>query len=124
LIYFGAATSDPYLSVIFLSLGEGVLFLSVAAYWATTIDLAKPYAGAVSGFMNMGGNLAGTLSPTLTPYLAQNFGWNSALYVAAALAFLGAFFWLGIHPEREIDLKEEPVTAVQAEANPQISPSS
>ena len=122
LIYFGAATSDAYLSVIFLSLGEGVLFLSVAAYWATTIDLAKPYAGAVSGFMNMGGNLAGTLSPTLTPYLAQNFGWNSALYVAAALAFLGAFFWLGIHPERAIDLEEEP--AVQAEANPQISSSS
>jgi ACS family glucarate transporter-like MFS transporter len=113
LIYFGAVTADPYLSVIFLSLGEGALFLSVAAYWATTIDLAKPYAGAVSGLMNMGGNLAGTVSPTLTPYLAQNFGWNSALYVAAALAFLGAFFWLGIHPERVIDLEEVPVTSAQ-----------
>jgi len=124
LIYFGAATSDPYLSVVFLSLGEGVLFLSVAAYWATTIDLAKPYAGAVSGLMNMGGNLAGTLSPTLTPYLAQNYGWNSALYVAAALAFLGGFFWLGIHPEHEIDLGAEPVASVQAEANPQPSSSS
>ena len=116
LIYSGAATSDPYLSVILLSLGEGALFLSVAAYWATTIDLAKPHAGAVSGLMNMGGNLAGTVSPTLTPYLAQNFGWNSAWYVAAALAFIGAFFWLGIHPERVIDLGEEPVTTASAEA--------
>jgi ACS family glucarate transporter-like MFS transporter len=107
LIYLGAATPDPYLSVLFLSLGEGSLFLSVAAYWATTIDLAKPYAGAVSGLMNMGGNLAGTVSPTLTPYLAHTFGWNSALYTAAALAFLGAFFWLGIHPERAIDLERE-----------------
>ena len=77
------------------------------------IDLAKPYAGAVSGLMNMGGNLAGTVSPTLTPYLAQNFGWNSAWYVAAALAFIGAFFWLGIHPERVIDLEEESVTCGQ-----------
>lgn len=117
LIYCGAATSDPYLSVILLSLGEGFLFLSVAAYWATTIDLAKPYAGAVSGLMNMGGNLAGTLSPTLTPYLAHNFGWNSALYVAAAIAFLGAFFWLGIHPERVIDLEEAPVTSAHTEGN-------
>jgi ACS family glucarate transporter-like MFS transporter len=107
LIYTGAATPDRYLAVLFLSLGEGALFLSVAAYWATTIDLAKPYAGTVSGFMNMGGNLGGTLSPTLTPLLAQQFGWNSALYVAAALALLGAFFWLGVHPERAIELGEK-----------------
>jgi ACS family glucarate transporter-like MFS transporter len=106
-IYLGAATPDPYLAVLFLSLGEGALFLSVAAYWATTIDLAKRYAGTVSGFMNMGGNLGGTLSPTLTPLLAQQFGWNSALYVAALLALLGAFFWLGVHPERAIELEEE-----------------
>ncbi|HEX9595711.1 MAG TPA: MFS transporter, partial [Anaerolineales bacterium] len=121
LIYCGAATPDPYLSVVCLSLGEGALFLSVAAYWATTIDLAKPYAGAVSGLMNMGGNLAGTLSPTLTPYLAQNYGWDSALYVAAALAFLGAFFWLGIHPERALDLGEETAPPDQEEAKSRVS---
>jgi ACS family glucarate transporter-like MFS transporter len=118
LIYWGAATTDPYVSVVCLSLGEGALFLSVAAYWATTIDLAKPYAGAVSGLMNMGGNLAGTLSPTLTPYLAQTYGWNSALYVAAVLAFLGAFFWFGIHPERAIDLGEEPPLQKREEEKP------
>ena len=121
LIYSGAATADPYVSVVCLSLGEGALFLSVAAYWATTIDLARPYAGAVSGLMNMGGNLAGTLSPTLTPYIAQTFGWNSALYVAAAFAFFGAFFWLGIHPERAIEVEENLTTAGQGEAKPQLS---
>ncbi|MBI3303408.1 MAG: MFS transporter [Deltaproteobacteria bacterium] len=116
LIYAGAATTDPYLAVLFLSLGEGALFLSVAAYWATTIDLAKTYAGTVSGFMNMGGNLGGTLSPTLTPVLAQHFGWNSALYVAAALALLGAFSWLGVHPERAIDLGEEASTLCRGDS--------
>jgi ACS family glucarate transporter-like MFS transporter len=120
-IYCGAAAADPYLSAIFLSLGEGCLFLSVSAYWATTIDLARPYAGAVSGMMNMGGNLAGTVSPTLTPYLAEHFGWNSALYVAAAVAFVGAFFWLGIHPERAIDLGEaEAAPDSQVEVEPSI----
>ncbi len=106
-IWAGAAVSDPYLSVLFLSLGEGLLFLTVAAYWATTIDLAKTHAGTVSGFMNMGGNLGGAVSPTLTPLIAQRFGWDSALYVAAVLALLGAFFWLGVHPERAMDLGEE-----------------
>jgi len=87
--------------------------LGVAAYFATTIDLAKAYAGTVGGFMNMGGNLGGALSPTLTPFLAQSLGWDSALYVAAALALPGAFFWLWIHPERAIELGEEALALPQ-----------
>lgn len=113
LICAGAAATDPYLAILFLSLGAGALFLSAAAYWATTIDLASAYAGTVGGFMNMGGNLGGALSPTLTPLLAQRFGWEGALYVAAALALLGAFFWLGVHPERAIDLGEEAAALAQ-----------
>jgi cyanate permease len=56
--------------------------------------------------MNMGGNLGGALSPILTPFLAQRLGWEGALYVAAALALLGALLWLGVHPERAIELGE------------------
>lgn len=107
LICAGATVEDPYLVILLLSLGAGALLLGAAAYFATTIDLAKSSAGIVGGFMNMGGNLGGALSPTLTPFLAQRFGWGSALYVAAVLALFGAFFWLWIHPERAIDLKEE-----------------
>ncbi len=69
-----------------------------------TIDLDKPYAGTVSGFMNMGGNLGGAISPTLTPYLAQYIGWDGALYATAALALFGALAWLWVHPAHEIDL--------------------
>jgi ACS family glucarate transporter-like MFS transporter len=120
LISAGAAAANPYLAVLFLSLGAGSLSLSVAAYWTTTIDFTKAYAGTVSGFMNMGGNLGGAISPTLTPFLAQRFGWESALYVAAALALLGAFFWLGVYPEQAIDLgdeasRQEKVAGLQAE---------
>ena len=93
------------MAILFLSLGSGSLFLSTAAFWATTMDLASKYAGTVSGFMNMGGNLGDTL-PTLTPYIAERYGWETALYVAAVLAILGLFCWLGVHPERAIDLEE------------------
>jgi MFS transporter, ACS family, glucarate transporter len=105
-IWLGAATTDPYMAILFLSLGSGSLFLSTAAFWATTMDLASKYAGTVSGFMNMGGNLGGAISPTLTPYIAERYGWETALYVAAALAILGILCWLGVHPERAIDLQE------------------
>ena len=124
LICAGAAVEDPYLVILLLSLGAGALLLGAAAYFATTIDLAKAYAGMVGGFMNMGGNLGGALSPTLTPFLAQRFGWDSALYVAAALALVGAFFWLWIHPERAIELGEEalalPQKTVVVGGSPQV----
>lgn len=87
------------------------------------MDLASTYAGTVSGFMNMGGNLGGALSPILTPFLAQHFGWESALYMAAALAVLGAFLWLGVHPERAIDLREEsPALPLKKEAALHVEP--
>ncbi len=99
----GAAAADPILAVVFLSLGSGSLFLGVPAYFATTIDLSRTHAGVVGGFMNMGGNLGGALSPTLTPLLAHHFGWDGALYASAALAVIGSFFWLGVHPEQSIE---------------------
>ena len=54
------------------------------------------------------GNLGGAISPTLTPFLAQSMGWEGALYTTAALAGCGAFFWLWVHPEHEIDLEGVP----------------
>ena len=102
----GAAATHPVWAVVFLSLGAGSLFLGVPTCFATTIDLAKSHAGIAGGFMNMGGNLGGALSPTLTPLLAHHFGWDGALYASAGLAVVGALFWLGVHPEQEIDFQK------------------
>ncbi len=106
-IFVGAAATDPYVAVLFLSLGGGALFFSASVVFATAIDLVRAYAGTVTGFVNTGIHLGGAIAPTLTPILAHRFGWESALYVAAALALLGALLWLGVHPERSIDLGEE-----------------
>src|SRR5712691_7737194 len=112
-IFVGAAATDPYVAVLFLSLGGGALFFSASVVFATAIDLVRTYAGTVTGFVNMGIHLGGAIAPTLTPILAHRFGWESALYVAATLALLGALLWLGVHPERTIDLEEEAAVLAQ-----------
>jgi ACS family glucarate transporter-like MFS transporter len=81
------------------------LFFSSSVIFATAIDLMRAYAGTVTGFVNMGIHLGAAISPTLTPFLAHRFGWASALYVAAALALFGALLWLGVNPERAIDVE-------------------
>lgn len=106
LVAGGAATSDAVWSVILLSASTGTLVLSVAAFWATTIDLAYRYAGTASAVMNMGGNLGGAVSPSLTPYLGQAYGWEVALYVMSALSLLGAVLWRCVDPCRAIDFDD------------------
>ena len=97
-IVLGAYTEAPFVALAFLSLGAGWLYFTVGAFWSSTVDLSKPYAGTLSGIMNTGANIGGTLSPTLTPWLADQFGWPASLGVAAAIALLGGFMWLRIKP--------------------------
>lgn len=102
LVFSGAATDNAVLAVVLLSASTGTLLLSVAAFWATTIDLAYRYAGTAAAVMNMGGNLGGAVSPSLTPYLGKTYGWPVALYVMGALGLVGALLWLGVDSRRAI----------------------
>lgn len=97
-IILGAAIEHPFIALTLLSLGAGWLYFTVGAFWSSTVDLSKTHAGTLSGVMNTGANLGGTLSPTLTPWIADEFGWTTALGIAAVLAFIGALCWLGIRP--------------------------
>ncbi len=96
IIYSGAVAEDAYTAIVLLSLGAGILYATVGAYWASTIDLSHEHSGVLSGLMNMGANLGGTISPTLTPLIGERWGWPAALSVAAGLAFLGSLLWLGV----------------------------
>jgi len=97
-IMAGTQIAEPYAAITMLSLGAGFLYFTVGAFWASTIDLAPRHAGTLSGIMNTGANIGGTISPTLTPWLAEQYGWNVSLGVAAAIALLGGLLWLLIRP--------------------------
>jgi ACS family glucarate transporter-like MFS transporter len=98
-IALGAMAGGPYAALWLLSLGAGLLYLTVGAYWTCPVDLSKAHAGTLSGLMNTGANIGGALSPTLTPWLAHRIGWAGALCVAAGVALLGGLLWLRIRPE-------------------------
>ncbi len=98
----GAFADSALVAIASLSVGAGSLYFSVGAYWASTSDLSKTHAGALSGLMNTGANLGGALSPSLTPWMADQWGWPVALAAAGAVALLGAVLWL------KIDLTEKP----------------
>lgn len=99
----GAYADSALVAIISLSFGAGCLYFSVGAYWASTSDLSKTHAGALSGLMNTGANLGGALSPSLTPWLAAQWGWPMALAAAGTVALVGAALWLKIDPSKTLD---------------------
>ncbi|HXX74658.1 MAG TPA: MFS transporter [Nitrospiraceae bacterium] len=104
-VALGGYVDSPWLAVASLSLGAGWLYFAVGAYWASTTDLSKTYAGTLSGLMNTGANLGGALSPTVTPWLADHWGWPVSLLVAALIALAGALMWLRIDPGKGLEAR-------------------
>jgi ACS family glucarate transporter-like MFS transporter len=95
----GAKTDNAYSAVAYLTLSTALILCVEGPFWATMIDLAGPRSGAAGGVMNLGSNVGGLLSPVLTPILAAHFGWENALFVAAAISLVGAALWMGISPK-------------------------
>ena len=103
----GSQAQDTTTAVIVLALGAGSCYLGQAAYWAVAADYAGPYTSVVSGFLNMAGQISGAATASLTPYFASQYGWTTAFYVAAGVAFVCAFPWFFVNAARRLRVAEE-----------------
>jgi sugar phosphate permease len=99
----GAATGNPALAVILLSVAAFFLEMNIGPAWAVVMDVGGEYAGTVSGMMNMFGSLAGGLSPIIFAAVWQRTG--SAILpfmISGSLMVVGAIAWLFIDPTRSV----------------------
>ena len=110
-LVIGSHAQSTLGAVLALAGGAGAVYLGQSCYWAVAADCAGPFTGVVSGLLKMGCQLAGALTASMTPYLASKFGWSSAFYVAAAVALVCAFAWLGVNPKTRLDTAEGQVEA-------------
>ncbi len=100
LISIGAHTGSAVMAAISLAFATAMILCVEGPFWAMMMQIAGKRSGTAGGIMNMGSNLGGLISPALTPVIASLIGWENALHVAAVLAILGAFLWLGIKPAK------------------------
>jgi MFS family permease len=75
--------------------------------WTAVMDIGGKYAGTVSGSMNMMGNLAGFVAPAVGGWLIHDFmdrsGYNSFIWLMAAVYVGGAVCWRFIDPVTPLD---------------------
>ena len=98
LISIGAHTGNAITAAISLAFATALILCVEGPFWAMMMNIAGKKSGTAGGIMNMGSNIGGLISPALTPLIATWIGWENALHVAAVMAIIGAFLWLGIKP--------------------------
>jgi ACS family glucarate transporter-like MFS transporter len=108
-LILGASTDNGEAAVAYLALATAFVLCVEGPFWATMMEVAGARSGTAGGVMNCGSNIGGMISPALTPILAVYMGWKNALYVAAALALVGAGLWLGISPRVSDDARTQDV---------------
>jgi nitrate/nitrite transporter NarK len=103
LLVLTALTRDRNIAVVLLTLGFGVMDLMLPSAWAICLDISGPYAGAVSGTMNMFGQLGGFCCTVLFGYLVGTYNdYDLPLFVIAGMVALAAFLFTRIDASRPL----------------------
>lgn len=101
-VWAGATAANPYVAIVFLSLGLAFQQFTEGAYWSGATFVAGPHKAAATGILNTGGNLPGIISGPLIPFLAAQFGWLVALSTGSLFAVVGAAVWLFIRVDQPL----------------------
>jgi ACS family glucarate transporter-like MFS transporter len=102
LLWEGAHAGNKVTAILLLAAGAGCNMFAAVTFWAACIDLGQAYSGSVSGLMNTLGNLGGFFSPIVTAYIASEFGWTSALTLAAVVTVVSGLSWLVVDSTKGI----------------------
>jgi nitrate/nitrite transporter NarK len=74
---------------------------TLAAAWATAIDLGGRNSAVLSATMNTAGQIGGILSPIVLAYIVDGLGsWSAPLHVLSGLYLVAAICWILISPQR------------------------
>jgi MFS family permease len=85
--------------------GAASASLSMNLYAIAQMFAGPRASGTWVGFQNSLGNLSGIFGPIVTGIIVQRAGYESAFYVTAAVAGLGAVWWaVGVPAIRQIEL--------------------
>jgi ACS family glucarate transporter-like MFS transporter len=100
LLVVSTLLANPVAAIVAMAFASFSNDLAMPGAWGACMDVGGHYAGTLSGTMNMMGNAGGALAPVVAGYILKNTheNWNLVIYLAAAVYFVGAFFWLALDP--------------------------
>ncbi len=98
-----AVVPSPIAAALLIAISIATSMFTLAASWATCVDIGGSNAGVVSAFMNTSGQIGGIVGPSLVPWLVNGHGgWTASIAIMSALYLIAATCWLFIDARRKI----------------------
>jgi ACS family glucarate transporter-like MFS transporter len=96
-------TPSDVSAAVLIAVAAAASMFTLAASWATCLDIGGSHSGVISAAMNTSGQVAGILSPIVLAYLVERFAnWSLPLLVMAALYLVSSLAWLFIDPRKPV----------------------
>ena len=98
-----AVVPSPIAAAALIAISIATSMFTLAASWATCVDIGGSNAGVVSAFMNTSGQIGGIVGPSLVPWLVNGHGgWTASIAIMSALYLITATCWLFIDARHKI----------------------
>lgn len=103
-ILAAAFTANAVAAAVLIAVAAAASMFTLAASWATCIDIGGSHSGVVSAAMNTSGQIGGIFSPILLAYLVKWFAnWSLPLLVMCGLYLMASLAWLLVDPGRRLE---------------------
>ncbi|MGC7872148.1 MFS transporter [Desulfosporosinus sp. SYSU MS00001] len=101
-LYLAAGSTNPIITVVWLTISLGSLGFTFSSSWASCNELGQKFTGSISGWMNLCGNIGGVVAPTLTAIIALRYGWQWAISATAFIGVIGVCAWFLVRPDQPL----------------------
>lgn len=90
LLILGSRASNPITAVMLISASNGVLCLTMGGYYSMPLVFSPKNAGKITGLYATCATIGGICAPIITGIVVDAYGYQTALYLGAGMAILGA----------------------------------
>ncbi len=98
-----AVVASPVLAAVLIAVSIATSMFTLAASWATCVDIGGTNAGVVAAFMNTSGQIGGIVGPSLVPWLVDGHGgWPMSIAIMSALYLIASACWLFIDARHKL----------------------
>jgi ACS family glucarate transporter-like MFS transporter len=95
LLVFSFYIRDPLWAIIAMGLASFCNDLTMPGSWSTCMDVGGPYAGTLSGSMNMMGSIGAAIAPLLTGIVLDSTArnWMVTFWISGIVYLIGGICW-------------------------------